>query len=872
MRDTIRPKILLVEDEQHNIVVLGSALRHLYQVNVATSGEQALEKLATPPYPDMILLDIVMPGISGFAVCQSLKRNPGTADIPIIFITAKDSEADETMGFDLGAVDFISKPIRPAIVSARVQTHLAIQAKNREIAKGGALLRATLESTRDSILSIGSHGEITHFNDNFSRLFTLSPDTLLQGDGDRLLAEISTQLNNPHIFQKKWAQPHPRSAAEGGILYCKDGRAIACYSVPLQQQGAVVGQVWNFSDVTQQKFYESQLLQARQAAEAANEAKSTFLASMSHEIRTPLNGILGMAELLMDIGLPAPGQEYTQTILNSGRALMAIINDILDYSKMEAGKLQLESIPFSLYQLLRDLTILFGELARKQSIQFEQQLDRRLPDWLLGDPTRLRQILVNLLSNAVKFTKRGKVTLTAVPIMDPNKGTVVQFEVRDTGIGIRPEQFAKIFQSFEQADSSTTRQYGGTGLGLAIAQRLVHLLNGEIEVESREQVGSLFRVVLPCQSCAAPQQQPATAPLHALQHLPLGAKILVAEDDPINQAVIQGMLKRFALQVDFASQGRQAMAMLTDRAYDLVLLDCQMPEMDGYAVCRAFRDLERYRGRHTPVVALTAFAMQGDREKCLAAGMDDYLPKPISQQEIHSTLLRWLSGKPAPQSDPTRPDPAPPPILDHAMFRLHAASLGADFEKVITQFLQLLPQRIQAIQRALENNHPNEMARVAHALRGSSSQMGAISLAQCACTLETIALQRSLHGAEAWIPILENEQTRLINAIVTERRLAHFLQDLGDADFKVFIQMASKSVIELTQRIQDGIHRGKRQQVKEAATELTGIAGSYGLAEVEHSAAEIKAWQGKGALQTIHPRLEALQTAVQRTVALLDTY
>ncbi|MEO5349070.1 MAG: response regulator [Magnetococcus sp. YQC-3] len=872
MSDTVRPKILLVEDEQHNILVLGSALRHLYQVNVATSGEQALAKLASPPYPDMILMDIVMPGISGFAVCQSLKRNPETADIPIIFITAKDSEADETMGFGLGAVDFISKPIRPAIVSARVQTHLTIQAKNREIAKGKALLHATLESTRDSILSIGGHGEITHYNDNFSRLFALSPDTLLRGNGDRLLAEIAAQLTNSHVLQNRWAQPQPRSATEGDILYCKDGRAIACYSVPLPQQGAVVGRVWNFSDVTRQKLYEAQLLQARQAAEAANEAKSSFLASMSHEIRTPLNGILGMAELLMDSQLPDPEREYIQTILNSGRALLAVINDILDYSKMEAGKLQLESIPFSLRQLLTDLSILFGELARKQSIQFEQRLDGMLPDWLLGDPTRLRQILINLLANAVKFTKRGKVTLTALPVREPNKGAWLQFEVQDTGIGIRPEQFAKIFQSFEQADTSTTRQFGGTGLGLAIAQRLVHLLGGEIEVESREQVGSLFRVVLPCQSCAAPQQQPTPSVLEVPQQIPLGAKILVAEDDPINQAVIQGMLKRFALQVDFASQGRQAMAMLTNHLYDLVLLDCQMPEMDGYAVCRAFRELEKYRERRTPVVALTAFAMQGDREKCLAAGMDDYLSKPVSQQEIYATLQRWLSGGLAPQSDPTRVDPATAPVLDHALFRLHATSLGADFEKVIAQFLQLLPQRIQAIQQAMGNNQPNEMARVAHTLRGSSSQMGAIGLAECAAALETIALRGSLHGAEAWFATLQREQTRLINAIVTERRLAHFLQDLGDANFKVFIQMASKSLLELTQRIHDEIHHGRRQQVKEAATELTGIAGSYGLAEVEHFAAEIEKRLGKGELQRMDALLEALQTAVQRTVTLMDSY
>ncbi len=418
------------------------------------------------------------------------------------------------------------------------------------------------------------------------------------------------------------------------------------------EAGRIAGYVGTAEDVTERRRAHERLERARDAAEQASAAKSMFLANMSHEIRTPMNGVIGMTELLLGTGLDEKQCHYAEQVLRSAGALLRIIDDILDYSKIEAGRMTLERVPFDLRQTLSDVVALLGERARENDTRIELEYDEALPAWLVGDPVRVRQVVMNLAGNAVKFTRGGRVWVRAERIGGNGTSVDVRLSVADTGVGIEREALERIFEAFTQADDSTTRRFGGTGLGLTICRQLVDLMDGRIAVESTPGEGTTFTVTLRLEVAEAAERADASAESAECAEA-AGARdeatdaplrVLVAEDNAINREVAVLLLRELGCEVDVVEDGRAALERATSCVYDVVFMDCQMPEMDGYEATRRIRAWESGRRPHVPIVALTAHAMQGDREKCLVAGMDDHVPKPLSRDALARVLekhTRW---------------------------------------------------------------------------------------------------------------------------------------------------------------------------------------------------------------------------------------
>jgi signal transduction histidine kinase/CheY-like chemotaxis protein/HPt (histidine-containing phosphotransfer) domain-containing protein len=494
-----------------------------------------------------------------------------------------------------------------------------------------------------------------------------------------------------------------------------------------------------------------ELVAAKAQADAANLAKSAFLANMSHEIRTPMNGILGMAALLRREGVPPHQAELLGGIEASGRHLLNLLNDILDFSKIEAGKIVLHEADFALRDLVHDMVTLVADAAAAKGIHLDVEVDE-LPEWVHGDSMRIGQVLLNLLGNAVKFTERGSIILRGrvEEIREPL--VRIHFSLADTGIGIPPEALIHLFNAFEQGDSSTTRRYGGTGLGLAISQRLATLMGGDIGVESTPGEGSRFRFSAQVERLEAPAGTSPRPPQQGAEEALLrdhrGTRILLAEDDPVGQQVAAKLLTSVGLVVDMASNGAQALAMLAQEpACALVLMDMQMPELDGVAATRAIRA----QGIVIPVIALTANAFAEDRERCMLAGMNDFIAKPFDSNTMFSTLLKWLPTPDVAQG--MEPDgaaegdvPAGNPALRARLARID----GMDIELAMRNVMDDADTCLDIL-LGFEADHRGDMdrirseaedsLRIIHTLKGSSGLLGLAKIRQAAEGIEA-ALQR----------------------------------------------------------------------------------------------------------------------------------
>ncbi|PWB48232.1 MAG: histidine kinase [Nitrosomonadales bacterium] len=632
----------------------------------------------------------------------------------------------------------------------------AKKAQDEALEHSSSLIAATLEATADGILVTRPDGRISHMNRHFTRMWKIPHELLAEGDDQKILEFMESHVQDLALYRLRLnGTLGGEDAAEFDTIELKDGRFLERYLVPLNISGKLSGTVFSFRDITQRRQAEEELRRAKAEAEAASRAKSDFLAVMSHEIRTPMNGILGMMDLALDTGLTALQREYLDIVKSSADSLLTIINDILDFSKIETGKLALESIPFDLAAALNDAMRLLAFRAEHKGLQLLLDIQPGVHTHVLGDAGRLGQIITNLVGNAIKFTEHGNIEVRVWPETPGGNDGLLHFSVADQGIGIPKEKQAAIFDAFTQADGSISRKFGGTGLGLSIVLRLVGMMGGKLWVESEEGQGATFHFTAhfspaPAAAAGSAGEHYCEIPAFRLS----GLNILLVEDNVINRKLAVTLLEKGGCRVKVASNGVEALDALAAQTFDLVLMDVQMPLMGGIEATQAIRERESKNEAHTPIIAMTANAMQGDRERCLAAGMDGYISKPLNKTQMFATITEIVRRY--------KIEPVPAETAGNILIPFDYAraldSADRDVIEIIGQlFLDSCADYLAGLKTAIDEGQAEQLGLAAHTFKGLLGSFAAEPAIQQAARLEILAKQADLAGASCCLARLEQE-------------------------------------------------------------------------------------------------------------------
>ncbi len=783
--------VLIVDDNAGKRLALRAVLQPLgYSIVEADSGLAALRCVMAQDFA-VILLDVRMPILDGPETAAIVRQRQQSKMTPIIFITASDNdEIDTTDQYAQGAVDFIFAPVRPDELRAKVSVfaNMFIEAENlasraREVQTSSDQWRLLTDAAPIGIFQTDADNRYVYTNPRWSEITGIPADGATGMAWDAIVGALGRTTLVATLADAAALQPEFWLRFEIRLPDFAPRIVQLTSKVIPDGTGGIAGWVGTLADVTAEAGAEAALSEAHDQATEASRLKSDFLANTSHEIRTPMNGVIGMTELLLETDLDAQQRDYAETVRDSGQALLMIINDILDFSRIEAGMLDVEDVPFSVATIVDDVVHLLAEPAQAKGLDLRVVIEDPVPATVGGDPGRVRQVLTNLVGNALKFTQSGEVVVrvggprdTATPTPDDPPGgggaLVVRFEVSDTGDGIGPDKVGTIFQPFVQGDTSTSRKYGGTGLGLAICSQLVALMGGECGVTSTLGSGSTFWFTIRVHTETG---QPSEAPSPVTDLTPPSpaepekGRLLLAEDNLINQKVAVEMLSKAGYEVDTVPDGAAAVRAVAARPYDAILMDCQMPEMNGYEATAAIRALES-SGRLTPIIAMTAGARSEDRDRCLEEGMDAYLSKPIRKD----SLLALVAESTRHESSATGPTGSvahdPVDCLDLTVFeelRLLDEATDEDFlVELVEQFVRHTEALLTELRVAWNAGDSNAVYRIAHSVKGGSTQLGGRCLTLSCSHLEERARTTSLPDGLADLDAVESDYRDLRQALV----------------------------------------------------------------------------------------------------------
>jgi PAS domain S-box-containing protein len=781
-------KVLLIEDDEDDYILTRELLAEVksakYAIEWASSYEEGL-KVAGRGEHHVCLVDYRLGERSGVQLIREARELGITT--PMVLLTGQGNHDVDVEAIEAGATDYLIKDETPA---SRLERTIRYAVQLNTERKQTALVRlqsTALESADNAILITDHEGAITWVNSAFTNLTGYTSGEVL-GQNPRIL---KSGQHDAAFYKSMWETLSCGQVWRGEMINLrKDGSTFVEEQTITPVLGET-GEITNFiaikKDITARKLIEVELEQARDAALESVRLKSEFLANMSHEIRTPMNVIIGTAELALDTKLDDQQIRYIKAIALAADSLLVIIDDILDFSKIEAGKLSFETIDFDLRVTVQSVLELMAERVLARKLEMTLLFEADVPTKLCGDPTRLRQVLTNLLGNAVKFTEQGIVELRISKESEEEKRVTIRFDIKDTGIGISENDQRALFAPFIQADGSVTRRYGGTGLGLAIAKQLVEMMGGTISLTSAIGCGSTFSCTATFSkhtyaeppALLAPQpgsnsknvRAPGGASFvtntkaagSAEIYVPVtqsnanqtqsypGRSVLLVEDNEVNQTVASDQLARLGCRVDLAGNGQEALDALALKSYDVVLMDCGMPVMDGYTATAQIRKRES-GSTHTPIIAMTAHAMNGDRERCLAAGMDDYLSKPVKRttlEGIFYTLFgndHFSANKYVSEVTPTTAMPDNSSPIDVICLK-ETASTPEKLKNIIELYLRHTRERLEELKAAVDQQSAGDVYAIAHKCLGSSRTCGMTAIVPPLMELQGMGKAGELNGA-----------------------------------------------------------------------------------------------------------------------------